>query len=181
MSLSIANQVKTLVYVLFQLNCLLLSLLLCQYSHLTDIIIIITITACSTQLFAILLAIGTVSSQRNFTQGWLNSSWLFPLCLALLYKHVFSLPNVLIVVGSWTRLLENSIAKACVWAFSYLSVLQACCCWFMCKVSEIFVRVYLSIVYTQTLVAFSITFILLALVFLAFAYGFQCKRYEVVS
>ena len=35
--------------------------------------IIVIITACPTQLFAILLTIATVLFTRNFTQGWLNS------------------------------------------------------------------------------------------------------------
>ena len=40
--------------------------------------IIITITACPTQLFAILLKTATLLFLRNFTQDWLNYNWLLP-------------------------------------------------------------------------------------------------------
>ena len=34
-----------------------------------------------------------------------------------------------------TRLLENSIATACICAFSHLSFLHAYCCWFRCSMN----------------------------------------------
>ena len=52
------------------------SLRLCYCSHLTDTTIIITITACSTQLLAFLLTTATVVITSNFTQGWMNFNWL---------------------------------------------------------------------------------------------------------
>ena len=68
-----------------------------------------------------------------------------PFCQPLLYTDAFSLQNVLNVEGSWSRLLENFIAKAFVCAFSFLSALHVCCYWFMWKVFDVFV-------YTLTLV-----------------------------
>ena len=52
--LTFTNQVKTNMYLIPLKNFSLFALLLCHCSHLTDTTIIITITACSTQLFAIL-------------------------------------------------------------------------------------------------------------------------------
>ena len=53
---------------------------------------------------------------------------------------------VLKAEGLHSRFLENSIATTCISAFSYLSVPHACCCWFIWKVFDVFVSVYLCIV-----------------------------------
>ena len=50
------------------------------------------------------------------------------LYLTLLYAHVFSLQNILKVESFRSRLLETSIATACICAFSHLPVPHACCC-----------------------------------------------------
>ena len=65
-----------------------------------------------------------------------------PLFPALLDRYVFSLQNVLNLEGSWSRLFEESIAKAYVCAFSYLSVPHNCCYWFIWKMFDIFVSMY---------------------------------------
>ena len=76
-----------------------------------------------------------------------------PLYLTFLYTHTFSLLYVYKVKGSCSCLLENSIMTACSCSFLYLPVPNACCC---CrKLFNIFVSVYLSIVYTLPLVAFA--------------------------
>ena len=59
------------------------------------------------------------------------------LLITFIYTH---LKNVLNVEGSWSRLLENSVAKDSV--LSYLSAPHACCYWFIWKVLDIFVTVY---------------------------------------
>ena len=61
---------------------------------------------------------------RNFTQDWLNSYWLLLLALScFLYTHTFSLQNVLRVEASWSRILRNSIATACLSLFPTCLVL----------------------------------------------------------
>ena len=75
--------------------------------------------------------------------------------------YPFGLSNVLKVEGSGSRLLEKSMATTCICAFLYLPVTYACCCWFIWKVFDVFVSLYLSIVYTLPLVGF--TFVVLAL------------------
>ena len=97
--------------------------------------------------------------------------------LPLYIPSAFSLQNVLKVEGSRSRLLENSLATACICAFSYLSVPHSCCCWFIWKVFDEFVNVYLCIMYILPLVAFafimfalSISFTLMIFVLVAFFY-----------
>ena len=69
-------------------------------------------------------------------------------CDSPFYIHMSSVCRTFFKVeGSWSRLLENSTAKACICAFSYLSVPHAYCYWFIWKVFDVFV-------YTLTFVAF---------------------------
>ena len=112
MSSLIANQVKTN-------NC----------SHLTDTTIIITITACPIHLFAILLTTATVLLLflEHHMQLVTRLLELQLTHLTLLYTQN-SLQDILKVEGSRSRLLETSIATACICAFSHLSVPHACCC-----------------------------------------------------
>ena len=60
MSTIIANQVKINLCLVSLKNSLLFALFLCHRSHLTDTTIIIIITACTIQLFAIMLTTATV-------------------------------------------------------------------------------------------------------------------------
>ena len=60
MSSLIANRVKRNMCIISPNNSLLFALFFCQRSHLTVTTIIITIIACTTQLFAILLTTATV-------------------------------------------------------------------------------------------------------------------------
>ena len=88
------------------------SLLLCHCSHLTDTTLIIIITACSTQLFVILLTTATLclNFTRNLSQGCFNYYWThWSLYLVpFIVQHIFSLTSVLELEGSRARLLENS-------------------------------------------------------------------------
>ena len=60
MSSLIANQVKINMCLVSLKNSLFFALLLCDCSHLMETTVIITITACLTQLFAIQLTTATV-------------------------------------------------------------------------------------------------------------------------
>ena len=60
---------------------------------------------------------------------------------------MISQTNVLQVEGLCSRRLENSIA--------YLSIPHACCYWFIWKLFDVFVSVYLFIMYTLSLAAFA--------------------------
>ena len=73
-----------------------------------------------TQLFAKSLQL-FCSQATSHKADWILTDYC-PLCLAVLYMHNFSLQKVLKVEGSRSRLLENSIATACICTFSYLSV-----------------------------------------------------------
>ena len=67
-------------------------------------------------------------SKKNFTTAtsrkteWIITDYCL-LCLVVLQYETFSLTNV----------LKDSIATACICAFSYLSVPYACCYWFRCS------------------------------------------------
>ena len=78
MSSLIANQVKTnTICVLFQLNSLLFSLLLCYSSHLTDT----TITMTKQLVWhnsSLSCSQPQVMFSHNSTQDWVNYSWLLP-------------------------------------------------------------------------------------------------------
>ena len=67
------------------------------------------------------------------------------------YMCFFSLQKVLNVEGSRSSLLENSLVTACICALSHLSVRHAFCCWFIWMMFDVFVSVYLCIVYTSTI------------------------------
>ena len=87
-----------------------LTTFLCHCSHITDTTIIITITAYSTQPFTTCSQLQLFCSHGTSHKGdWIPTDCC-PLCLALLYTHI-RLQNVLKVEDSWSRLLENSIAK----------------------------------------------------------------------
>ena len=159
----IANQVKTNMCSDSVKLSLSLSLLLFHCSHLTET----TITACSTQLFAILLTNATLSISRNFTQDWLNYYWLLP----VLSFYARLLPqNILKVKGSWSHLRGNSIVNACICAFPILVVDLFGSC-----------SIYLCILYTLTFVTFSISFILMVFIFFeTFAYYFHVNAIKLL-
>ena len=124
----------------------------------------------------------------------------WPLCTAFLYKRTailkhatshkadwittdrfvlpfyvytaFSLQNVLKVEGSRSRLLKNSIATACIRAFSYLSARFVCCYWIACSMNLLVCICIVCIVYTLPLVALSssISITLMIFVLIAFLY-----------
>ena len=87
----------------------------------------------------------------------------------------FSLTNVLEVEGFCSRLLENFIATLCICAFSYLSVTHASCCLLAWKVFDVFVSVYLCIVYILPLVAFAFVVFALSISFTVIIFVLKCK------
>ena len=74
--------------------------------------------------------LGRLYFARNLSSH--KSDWIitdrYPLCLAFLYTHAFTLQNFLEVEGSNFRLRENSIVTDCICAFSYSSSTHPCCC-----------------------------------------------------
>ena len=161
------------------MNSLLPALLMYHCSHLYNVynnnynnncsfvIFICLQPFCKPHLYFILHTTEMFKHATSHKTDWITTDCC-PLCLAPLYIHAFSLQNVLQVEGIWSRLLEDSIVKACVYAFSY-------CLFRMLVVGCLFGRcsMYLCIVYTLTLVAFSMSFILMIMVFVAFPYCFH--------
>ena len=137
-----------------------------------------TITACSTQLFDILLTTATLLFSRNFTQDWLNYYWLlYALPCPFIYAGLLSAERSQ-SKGSCSRLLESSIVTACICAlpFSFMLVVIG-------LLGSCSMYLLVCIVYTLPLVAFalSISFTLMIFVLVAFFIVLNVKRYYVVS
>ena len=104
---------------------------MCHCSHLTDTTIIIAITACPTQLFAILLTTATVLLELHTQLVTRLIELQLTDCspyLAFLYAPTFSLHNVVKVEDSRSRILEKSIVTVCICAFLYMLLPHAYCC-----------------------------------------------------
>ena len=71
----------------------------------------------------------SLNTQPQHKTDWLQLTYC-SFYMTLLYTHVFSLQNILKVEGSPSRLLETSIATACLCVFSHLTVPHTCYCWF---------------------------------------------------
>ena len=90
MSSLIGNQVKTYMCSILVKFYIVLSLLLCHCSHLTDTTLIITITACLTQLFVILLTTATLFVHTQLVTRLLQSQLFVVLLTTFLQAlHLF--------------------------------------------------------------------------------------------
>ena len=165
MSSLITIQVKTNICLGLFKNSLMLALLLCHCSHFTDTTIIMTITACPTQLFAILLTTATVLFRHNFTQGCINSYWLVARFVLLYYVSAQRSQSKRFAI--WPSLDRPLVVPFCL-MLVIVGLFGTCAmCLLVCKA------------YTLTLVAFafSISFTLIIFVFVAFANCFRVKWY----
>ena len=114
---------------LFQLNSLLLSLLMCHCSHLTDTITILIIIACPT--FCRSSATLLLEPTTCHKSAWIATDWLIALICPFIVQHIWSKENEWFLFLKWKVLVLAFYRSIC--AFSYMSFAHVYCCWFRCS------------------------------------------------
>ena len=108
---------------------------------------------CNLLLYYILHTIEMFKHATSHKTDWITTDCRL-LCLALLQSNKISQTNVLEAEDSRTNLPENSIATACICAFSCLPATHTCCYWFIWRVFCVFVQTLRIVVFIFSISCF---------------------------